>query len=217
MRFTLVHAGVLTVIAAAISGCAKPANSAKVADTDPTVRVRMQTDMGDIVVELDRERAPISVANFLMYTDRGAYDGTVFHRVMENFVIQGGGWTPELVERAKLDKQAGNPDVPIRNEWQNGLKNTRGTIAMARETDPDSATREFYINVQDNPRLDTAREKTGNAGYAVFGRVVGGLDVVDAIRRVPTHSVTIPGADDGPMENVPVTPVVIRKVERVRP
>lgn len=216
MKLTMLLAGVLTVIAAAGSGCATTGKGAD--DTAPSVRVRMETSKGDIVLELDREHAPISVAHFLKYADRGAYDGTTFHRVVENFVIQGGGWTPDphdvLVERAKLDKQAGHPDIPIKNEWQNGLKNVRGTIAMAREADPDSATREFYINVQDNPRLDTAREKTGNAGYAVFGRVIEGMDVVDAIRRVPTRSATVTGVDDGSMENVPVDPVLIRKVER---
>lgn len=204
--------------AALASGCANKGKAKD--DTAPTVRVRIETDKGDIVVELDREHAPISVANFLKYADRGAYDGTVFHRVMENFVIQGGGWTPDphdvLAERAKLDKNKGNPDVPIKNEWQNGLKNVRGSIAMARETDPDSATREFYINVQDNARLDTAREKTGNAGYAVFGRVVEGMDVVDAIRQVPTRSVTVVGVEDGSMENVPVEPVLVRSVRRVK-
>jgi peptidyl-prolyl cis-trans isomerase A (cyclophilin A) len=106
--------------------------------------------------------------------------------------------------------------VPIKNEWQNGLKNERGTIAMARETEPDSATREFFINLADNARLDTAREKTGNAGYAVFGRVVKGMDVVDRIAAAPTRNVDVPGVTDGSMQNVPVGAVVIRKVERVK-
>jgi cyclophilin family peptidyl-prolyl cis-trans isomerase len=184
------------------------------AEKEP-VRVRMDTTMGAIVVELDQQHAPITVANFLSYTDSHAYDGTTFHRVVENFVIQGGGWTPDLKERAKDAAAAGHPDVPIKNEWQNGLKNVRGSIAMARDAAPDTATREFYINVQDNPKLDTAREKTGNAGYAVFGRVIEGMDVVDRIRHVPTHSVNVPGVTDGSMENVPVEAVVVRKVERV--
>ncbi len=181
-------------------------------DDRPMERVRMETSMGVIALELDRGHAPISVANFLRYAGRGAYDGTTFHRVVENFVIQGGGWTPDLLERAKADKAAGNPDVPIKNEWQNGLKNVRGTIAMARDADPDTATREFYINVSDNARLDTAREKTGNAGYAVFGHVVEGMDVVDAIRHVKTGPVKVAGVEDGSMENVPVEAVVIRRV-----
>src|SRR5262245_1060280 len=107
------------------------------------VVVTLQTTEGDIVLELDQGRAPITVANFLKYADRGAYDGTIFHRIMPTFVIQGGGWTPGLKERAKKDAAAGKPDVPIKNEWQNGLKNVRGTIAMARDKDPDTATREF--------------------------------------------------------------------------
>jgi cyclophilin family peptidyl-prolyl cis-trans isomerase len=174
----------------------------------------METSMGEIVLELDRERAPVTVANFLGYVDRGAYDGTTFHRVVENFVIQGGGWTPELVERARLDKEAGRPDVPIRNEWRNGLKNVRGTIAMARDEGPDTATREFYINVQDNPKLDTARATTGNAGYAVFGRVVEGMEAVDRIRHVKTGAREVAGVTDGSMGNVPVEAVVIRSVRR---
>jgi peptidyl-prolyl cis-trans isomerase A (cyclophilin A) len=162
-------------------------------------RVRMTTTLGDIVIELDRERAPVSVANFLVYVDRGEYDGTVFHRVIDNFMIQGGGYSPELRELPSRGV--------IKNEWANGLKNVRGTIAMAREKAPDSATREFYINVADNPRLDTARDVTGNAGYAVFGRVVDGMDVVDKIRRLPT------GARNG-MENVPEEPPVVTRVTR---
>jgi cyclophilin family peptidyl-prolyl cis-trans isomerase len=200
---------VLVLVAMLAMGCAGPRG---VADGGKVVRVRMETSKGDIVLELDRGRAPITVANFLMYVERGAYDGTIFHRVMEKFVIQGGGWTPDLMERAKADAAAGKPDVPIKNEWQNGLKNVRGSIAMAREEGPDTATREFYINVQDNPKLDTAREKTGNAGYAVFGHVVEGMDVVDAIRHVPTHEVNVPGVTDGSMGNVPLEPVVIRRV-----
>lgn len=179
------------------------------------VYVQMNTSAGEIVLELDAARAPVTVANFLNYAERGAYDGAVFHRVVQDFVIQGGGWTPDLTERAKADAAAGNPDVPIRNEWPNGLKNLRGAIAMARDAAPDTATREFYINVQDNPRLDTAREQTGNAGYAVFGRVVEGLDVVDRIRHVPIAPREVPGVTDGSMDNVPVEPVIIRRVKRI--
>lgn len=177
------------------------------------VQVTISTSMGDVVVELDPKRAPITVANFLMYTDAGLYDGTIVHRVVRDFVIQGGGWTPEMKERAK---EAGKPDVAIRNEWRNGLKNARGTIAMARDEGPDTATREFFINLKDNTKLDTAREKTGNAGYAVFGRVVKGMDVVDRIAAVKTHSVNVPGVTDGSMENVPEEPVLVRSVRRAR-
>lgn len=185
-------------------------------DPGPLVLVEMKTSKGIIELELDRGRAPISVGNFLKYADRKKYDGTIFHRVVENFVIQGGGYTPELVERAKLDKAAGHPDEPIPNEWQNGLKNTRGTIAMAREEQPDTATREFYINVADNAKLDTARPQTGNAGYAVFGRVVSGMEVVDAIRHVPTGAKPSPDVTDGSLNNVPMETIEIKSVRRVR-
>lgn len=203
----------LTLTIAATPGCStSPARSEP--QTSPTVTITMQTTAGDIVVELDRAHAPISVANFLMYADRGSYDGTIFHRTIPTFVIQGGGWTPDLKERAKADAAAGNPDTPIKNEWQNGLKNLRGTIAMAREADPDSATREFYINVADNAKLDTARDTTGKAGYAVFGRVIKGMEVVDKIKDGETRSVDIPGVTDGSMQNVPVNPVTIVRVRR---
>jgi peptidyl-prolyl cis-trans isomerase A (cyclophilin A) len=179
----------------------------RVPDAARLVYIQMTTGKGEIVLELDRERAPITVENFLKYVERRAYDGTIFHRVIPGFVIQGGGHLPDLTEVAELDKGRGDPDVPIKNEWQNVLKNVRGSIAMARESEPDSATRQFYINVADNPRLDTAREQTGNAGYAVFGRVVAGMDVVDAIRQVPTRE-----APEKEMKDVPVEPVLIRKV-----
>jgi cyclophilin family peptidyl-prolyl cis-trans isomerase len=172
----------------------------------------MDTSAGRILIVLDADRAPITVANFVKYAEAAAYDGTVFHRVVPDFVIQGGGWTPDLKERAKAAAAAGRPDVPIRNEWQNGLKNVRGAIAMARDEGPDTATREFFINLKDNPKLDTAREKAGNAGYAVFGNVTQGMDVVDAIGHATTKSVDVPGVTDGSMQNVPVEPVVIRKV-----
>jgi len=215
MKYAILMVGAMAAALALGAGCASRGKPAA-GDDAKTVRIRMETSKGRIVLDLDREHAPITVANFLKYADRGAYDGTTFHRIVENFVIQGGGWTPDLVERAKLDKDAGRPDVPIKNEWQNGLKNLRGTIAMARDEGPDTATREVYINVADNAKLDTAREKTGNAGYAVFGRVVEGMDVVDAIRHVPTKSVKVAGVEDGSMENGPVETVVIHRVSRSR-
>src|SRR4051812_4545832 len=122
----------------------------------PTPRVQIDTSMGPILLELDPARAPVSVTNFLHYTDTGAYDGTTFHRVVPGFVVQGGGWTPDLKERAKAAAASGHPDTPIANEWRNGLKNARGTIAMARDEQPDTATREFFINLKDNPKLDSA-------------------------------------------------------------
>lgn len=178
----------------------------------PSDVVTFETSAGDITVELDHAHAPITVDWFILRVLRGDYNGTTFHRVVPGFVIQGGGWTPDLQERAKLAAAAGKPDVTIRNEWQNGLKNTRGTIAMAREKDPDSATREFFINLADNAKLDTPREVSGGAGYAVFGRVVAGMEVVDRIAAVSTRSVDVPGVTDGSMQNVPVEPVVIRRV-----
>jgi len=181
------------------------------------VRVLMQTSQGDITLELDAARAPISTGNFLMHAAAGHYDGTIFHRVIPSFVIQGGGWNPDLTDRSKIAKDAGLPDATIINEWTNGLKNTRGTIAMAREPDADSATREFYINVADNARLDTARETTGNAGYAVFGRVVDGLEVVDIIKsgKIMNRPDIAPNPEDGALQDVPVKPVVIVKVVRL--
>ncbi|MGE3107821.1 MAG: peptidylprolyl isomerase [Phycisphaerales bacterium] len=198
------------------SGCAGSGSRSAPSSADPAPIVRLQTTAGDIIVALDRSRAPLSVDNFLMYADRGAYDGTIFHRTIPSFVIQGGGFElgPDgtLVERAKRDAAGGRPDKPIRNEWRNGLKNVRGTIAMARDADPDTATREFYFNVLDNPKLDSARPTTGDAGYAVFGWVIDGMPVIDQIKNGPTRS--IPELD---MQDVPVDPVVIRSVRRVRP
>ena len=174
----------------------------------------MQTSAGKITLELDSRRAPISTANFLAHAERGDYDGTIFHRVIPTFVIQGGGFTPDLKERAKMDEAAGRKDTPIRNEWQNGLKNRRGTIAMARDTDADTATREFYINVADNAKLDIARPKAGNAGYAVFGRITSGMDVVETIKSGRTTSRPDVIVDGEGMKDVPVEPVVILSVRR---
>jgi FKBP-type peptidyl-prolyl cis-trans isomerase/cyclophilin family peptidyl-prolyl cis-trans isomerase len=167
--------------------------------------VLLETTMGNIVVELDGEKAPISTQNFIRYVEEGFYDGLIFHRVIKDFMIQGGGFTPELEEK----KQGLHP--PIKNEWQNGLKNTRGTIAMARST-PDSATSQFFINVVDNPFLDTPRHDS--AGYAVFGRVVEGMDVVDRIREVrTTRHPKLPTPD--PQPTTPVEPVIIRSARLI--
>ncbi len=156
--------------------------------------VLMTTSMGDILLELNGEKAPISVANFLSYADKEYYDGTIFHRVIGNFMIQGGGFTPEMVRKETAP--------PIKNEWRNGLKNERGTIAMARTSQPDSATSQFYINVVNNANLDSPR---GGAAYAVFGRVVAGMDTVDKIRSV----------DVGMKKHVPIVTVVIEKVRQI--
>ena len=154
-------------------------------------KVKLATSMGDIVVELDAAKAPKTVDNFVQYVKAGHYNGTVFHRVINNFMIQGGGMTADLKEKTTRAL------IPL--EARNGLNNDRGTIAMARTPDPNSATAQFFINVKDNDFLNAARAADGN-GYAVFGKVVSGMDVVDKIRAVPT------GAADAP-----TTAVVIKK------
>lgn len=158
-------------------------------------KVRLDTSMGEIVIELDAGRAPKSVANFLGYVKAGHYDGTIFHRVIPDFMIQGGGMNADMQEKPTR--------APIPLESKNGLTNVRGSVAMARTSSPDSATAQFFINIKDNAFLDAANARDGN-GYAVFGKVVSGMDVVDRIWAVPT-------ATKGPHQNVPVTPVVIRK------
>jgi peptidyl-prolyl cis-trans isomerase A (cyclophilin A) len=158
-------------------------------------KVRLATSSGDIVLDLDRSKAPKSVENFVQYVKAGHYDGTIFHRVIPGFMIQGGGMKPDMSEKPTR--------APIPLESRNGLQNQRGTVAMARTMDPNSATSQFFINTVDNAFLDQANSRDGN-GYAVFGRVVEGMDVVDKIRAVPTTSA-------GPHQNVPVTPVIIRK------
>jgi peptidyl-prolyl cis-trans isomerase A (cyclophilin A) len=157
-----------------------------------------RTSLGTITIALHQEKAPISVENFLAYLRAGHYDGTIFHRVIPGFMVQGGGFTPELEEK---------PVRPaIRNEARNGLRNSRGTVAMARTSDPDSATSQFFVNVRDNHRLDFG---IGGAGYAVFGEVVEGMDVVDKIVMVPTTT-------RGPHQNIPQVAVVIRKAREVK-
>jgi len=157
--------------------------------------VRLSTNQGDIVLQLDATKAPKTVANFIEYVKAGHYSGTIFHRVIDGFMIQGGGMTPEMKEKPTR--------APIPLESRNGLSNTRGTIAMARTSVPDSATAQFFINVKDNAFLDAARSPDGN-GYAVFGKVVEGMDVVDKIRKVPTTT-------KPPHGDVPVQAVVINK------
>ena len=158
-------------------------------------KVRLDTSAGEIVLELDREKAPRTVDNFLQYVRAGHYEGTIFHRVIEGFMIQGGGMDAQMREKP--------PRPPIPLESRNGLNNVRGTVAMARTSVPDSATAQFFINVVDNAFLDAAQARDGN-GYAVFGKVVSGMDVVDRIRIVPT-------AAKGPHQNVPTMPITIRK------
>ncbi len=158
----------------------------------------ISTSLGEITVELFRDRAPVSVANFLGYVEAGFYDGTIFHRVIPGFMIQGGGFTPEMEEKRTRP--------PILNEATNGLNNIRGTLAMARTQALRSATAQFFINVADNrAKLDHSGYSPDDFGYAVFGRVLSGLEVCDAIAAVKTRTV-------GPMQDVPVEPVVITNV-----
>jgi peptidyl-prolyl cis-trans isomerase A (cyclophilin A) len=154
-------------------------------------KVRLQTSAGDIVIALQADKAPRSVENFLQYVRASHYDGTIFHRVIESFMIQGGGFD------AQLNQKPTRGPIPL--EARNGLNNVRGTVAMARTAVPDSATAQFFINVVDNPRLDSF-----GGGYAVFGRVIEGMDVVDRIRAVPTQA-------QGMHQSVPITPITINK------
>ncbi len=181
-----------------VAACNSEVSDAPTSSTSP--RVLMQTSMGDIVIELYPDKAPKSVANFLQYVDDGFYNGTIFHRVIDGFMIQGGGFTPDMEQKQTR--------APIMNEADNGLRNTIGTVAMARTMEPHSATSQFYINVAMNSSLDF-REKTPRGwGYAVFGRVIKGMEVVKAIKSVPTTRVEV-------YRDVPATPIMIEKVSRL--
>jgi cyclophilin family peptidyl-prolyl cis-trans isomerase len=161
--------------------------------------VVLDTNLGKIKIELFESKAPVTVKNFLDYVEAKHYDGLIFHRVIENFMIQGGGMEPGLKEKKTRD--------PIKNESDNGLSNKRGTIAMARTSEPNSATAQFFINVKDNDFLDRAKARD-QVGYCVFGQVIDGLDVVDKIRRAETGT-------QGVHENVPIQDIVIRTARRV--
>ena len=163
-------------------------------------KVQLNTNMGNIVLELNQEKAPKSVENFLQYVSDKFYDGTVFHRVIDGFMIQGGGFTQNLQKKT--------PRSPIKNEADNGLKNDDGTIAMARTNDPHSATAQFFINVKDNSFLNHKNEYPAGYGYAVFGRVVEGMSIVNKIKGVRTKNV-------GGMGNVPETPIEIKSVRKL--
>ena len=161
-------------------------------------QVRLDTSLGPITLELADDKAPKTVANFLTYARDGFYNGTIFHRVIPTFMIQGGGFTANFQQKATR--------APVGNEADNGLKNRRGAVAMARTNDPQSATAQFFINVQDNPMLDYRSSTPQGWGYAVFGQVIDGMEVVDQIRRVPTG----PGGQFS--SDVPQTPVIIQSV-----
>lgn len=175
---------------------AKPAEEPKTETKANIVKITLETSKGNIELELDAEKAPISTANFVAYAKKGHYEGTIFHRVIPGFMIQGGGFDAEMNQKGT--------DAPIANESKNGLKNARGTIAMARTNVPDSATSQFFINVKDNANLDYP--SFDGYGYAVFGKVTAGLDIVDAIVGVPTTS-------KGPHQNVPAEPILIKSAK----
>ena len=193
-------AAALFVAIAAIANTATAQDTKPTAPSAPTtsaapVYVSMTTSKGVIYLELNAAKAPISTENFVSYTKEGFYNGTIFHRVIKTFMIQGGGFTADMKQK--------ETKAPISNEWQNGLPNSRGAISMARTNEPNSATCQFFINTVDNKMLDQPR---GGAAYAVFGKVIKGMDVVDAIAAVPT------GQSNG-MGDVPKTVVTIEKME----
>jgi peptidyl-prolyl cis-trans isomerase B (cyclophilin B) len=187
----------LPALLAGLAALSCPSAGLRADDTKKPVVV-METNHGTIKIELDAEKAPVTVKNFLQYVDDKHYDGTIFHRVIDGFMIQGGGFMPGLREKKTRDA--------IKNEADNGLKNERGTIAMARTSDPHSATAQFFINLKDNGFLNH-RNKDDGWGYCVFGKVVAGMDVVDKIKGVKT-------GNTGGHQNVPVEDVVIKSVRR---
>jgi len=164
--------------------------------TETATKVKLDTSVGTILIELDRAKAPESAKNFAEYVNDGFYDGTIFHRVIPGFMAQGGGFTTDFSQK--------KPRSPINNEAENGLKNTRGTLAMARTGDPHSATAQFFINYKDNGFLDHTSPTPQGWGYAVFAKVVEGMDVVDKMAEIPTGS-------KGPHQDVPKTDIVITK------
>ncbi len=184
-----------TYSVAAETGAAPTAAPQPKAKSEAPPRVEFQTNQGNFVIELYKDKAPISVANFLEYVEAGFYDNTIFHRVIPNFMIQGGGFTVDMVQKQGR--------APIRNESSNGLKNRRGTLAMARTSRPDSASSQFFINTVDNAYLDG---RPGAPGYAVFGEIVQGMDVIDKLSQVRTG--TSRGHGD-----VPVEPIIVKKAQ----
>ncbi|MDG1771278.1 MAG: peptidylprolyl isomerase [Luminiphilus sp.] len=175
-------------------------------DNESTLRVKLVTTAGDITLRLYPEKSPVTVENFLAYVDSGFYNGTIFHRVISNFMVQGGGFTTAMTEKVSGE--------PIVNESRNKLHNIRGTVAMARTSDPDSATAQFFINQRSNLQLDWA---PGKEGYTVFGEVVKGMGVVDFIATAETNTgLMATGAGQRPFQDVPVEAIVIKEIVRVR-
>jgi cyclophilin family peptidyl-prolyl cis-trans isomerase len=189
-----VFKSLIALIAAGLSLNAFSANPSAIPN------VRLVTNVGEIEIELYPDKAPVTVKNFLAYVDAGFYNGTIFHRVIPNFMTQGGGLDQTMNEKAVRS--------PIKNEADNGRKNLTGTIAMARTGEPHSATAQFFINVKDNEFLDHRAKSKQEWGYAVFGKVVNGMDVVRRIESIPTHTVHF-------YENVPVKEIVIQRAERI--
>ena len=177
------------------------AGAATDAAGDAHPRILMETSMGNIVLELDRAKAPKSVDNFVKYVQDGFYDGTIFHRIIKDFMAQGGGFTPDFAQKSVR--------APVSNEADNGLKNVRGSIAMARTNDPHSATAQFFINTVDNDFLNFSAPTSRGWGYTVFGKVVEGMDVIDKIRSTPT------GSGGSFPTDVPKTTVLIKKASMV--
>lgn len=192
--------GMLSTVVLTTLFCGIFAMAAQAQKSETNPRVTIKTNLGEIVVELDSAAAPKTVANFLQYVRDGFYDGTVFHRVIEGFMIQGGGMSPDL---ARKETRA-----PIQNEADNGLKNDRGTIAMARTGEPHSATSQFFINTVDNIALNHSGKNPRGWGYCVFGKVVSGMETVDRIEGVQTTR-------KGPYQDVPAETVVIEKATLV--
>ncbi len=166
--------------------------------SDTQTKVKLTTTLGAIVIQLNGEKAPVSAANFASYVKQGFYDGTIFHRIIPGFMAQGGGFDTSFKQK--------DTTAPIKNEADNGLKNKRGTLAMARTNDPNSATAQFFINYKDNSFLDHTSPTPSGWGYAVFGEVIEGLDVVDAMTKQPT-------GNRGGHQDVPKTDIVIEKAE----
>ncbi len=194
----------LACLAMSVCFAMTAAQSVSAADSP---RVKIDTSMGEIVVELNAEKAPGTVENFLKYVEKKSYDGTIFHRVKKDFMIQGGGFDVKMKEREKF--------APIRNEATNGLKNAEYTIAMARTSDPHSATNQFFINSSPEASFLDARPAEGNAGYAVFGKVIEGQKVVDKIESVKTKAIPNPRATYTLMRDVPAEPVVIKSIRLI--
>jgi len=169
--------------------------------SDTPTKVKLTTNLGEIIIQLNAEKAPVSSANFLTYVNEGFYNGTIFHRVIPDFMAQGGGFDTSFNQKAV--------HASIKNEADNGLKNTRGTLAMARTNDPNSATAQFFINLKDNAFLNHTGKNASGWGYAVFGEVIEGMDVVDAMAKQPT-------GNRGGHQDVPKSDIIIEKAEVVK-